>query len=293
MTQLLSILNSGESLEKAIVLTRLALEGTPDFYARNGKLTVVYYENLPKQDEHAAHGTIGGLLENLDAKARIGYATLADLWEDRETVLKKLQAKERVSDRLKEKLLKDKERFDKMMPRVPWYFVFDDFRDFLTAQFIGDKADVQFLNFKEKAPELFAKLPSYTDGCKLYLLNPDGSTSSEVLWKGRSDTMKTQLKAVGSSIVTSPNVFLFLVGSYYFMCKGKDTSVGFRNFTRQKRKSYDDGIKFIRQRGSVCVEEPRNFLFNSLLDEVDAKHGQLPPERKTTLAVYGYLNKHL
>ena len=89
MSQLLSILNSGESLEKAIVLTHCALEGNPDFYTRHRKIVVIYYENLPKQDEHKAHGTIGGLLENLGAKARIGYATLNDLWEDREDTYKK------------------------------------------------------------------------------------------------------------------------------------------------------------------------------------------------------------
>ena len=70
--------------------------------------------------------------------------------------------------------------------------------------------------------------------------------------------------------------------------------MGFRRFKRFQRNSYDEGIKFFLDKmDSRCVEEPRNVLFNDLLDEVDKRYGVVSSEAKTNLAVYHYLNKVL
>ena len=69
MADLISVLNSGESLEKAVVLTKLALENNPGFYSQYDRVKVLYFENLPRRkNSPKVHGTIGGLFENTDTK---------------------------------------------------------------------------------------------------------------------------------------------------------------------------------------------------------------------------------
>ena len=91
------------------------------------------------------------------------------------------------------------------------------------------------------------------------------------------------------------NKLRFLKGVYYSLFeRDRNVFIGFRRFKRFQRDSYDEGINFFLDKmNSRCVEEPRNVLFNSLLDEVDKRYGIVSSETKTNLAVYHYLNKTL
>ena len=306
MSNLISILNSGESLEKTIVLTKLALEHNPKFYSNYEKIIVLYSENLPKKDKELnPHGTLGGLIENIRDKNYLKYKTLNDLWEDRNYILNKIRASGRISTRLEEKLSKDKRRFDKIIAKIPWYLIFEEFRKFLTTDFINhDFVKVEFLDIKKKAEEIFIKTPlTYNGLIKTYLLNPDGLISSKILSREykfpKSDDLtekeRKQLNVLDKSIVLSPNVFMFLLGSYYSYNKNKNRHlIGFRNFKKIKRISYDKGIKFLQENKDLnCVEEPRNRLFNNLFYKINEDHSNLSIERKINLTIYGYLNKIL
>jgi len=311
MSSLISILNSGESLEKAIVLTKLAFEYNFDFYSNYDKIKVLYYENLPKKEKGLmVHGTLGALIEGLEAKGYCKYGVLSDLWEDRDYILGKMCSLGRISERMKESILNDKSRFDKIVPHFPWYFILEDFRNFLIHEFLNcDSVTLEYLDFKKTSEEILKKTPQrYEQLIKPYILNPDGSISSRILQQH-----KAGLKLLKNSIVVSPNVFMFILGSYYSYCE-KDTSllIGFRKFSKSiyakgfgkrsngrflvpyRRNSYDKGIEYLHeQRGSNCVEEPRNVLFNNLLDKIDRDYGKISVERKINLAIYGYLNKLL
>jgi len=296
VVDLISILNSGESLEKAVILTKLALEYNPSFYSQYNKLRIFYFENLPRRKTSPkVHGTIGGLLENIDPKIHQGYCSYDDLWDDRGKVLEILFRRERITERTKEKLEKDKARFDKMMPHIPWYFLFKKFKEVLISQVATNtKISLEYVDFKNTSFEVIDKSPNPDWWSRPYILNPDGIVSSRYFWKGWSRTAnKNQSEPIKRSIALSPNVHLFLKGIYYSFCESDENiSIGFRGFRRDKRPSYDQGIKFIFDKmNSRCVEEPRNVLFNRLLDEIDRKYGKIPSETKTNLAIYQYLNK--
>ena len=294
MGNLISILNSGEALEKAVILTKLALEHNSSFYSSYDHVQTLYFENLPrKKSSPRAHGTIGGLLENLDTKKYTGYSSYEDLWDDRDKILDILCSKRRITERMKEKIRFNKARFDKIIPNIPWYFIFEKFRDLLVNQVIGNKASLEYVDFKDISFKVIDKAPNPDCWSRPYILNPDGIVSSRYFWKGWSKTAnKNQVEPIKRSIVLSPNIHLFLKGVYYSFCDSdRDISIGFRKFSRSRRPSYDSGIEFLfKQMNSQCVEEPRNVLFNRLLDEVDRNYGEIHPEKKVNLAVYGYLN---
>ena len=297
MVNLISTLNSGESLEKAVVLTKLALEYNPDFYSQYDKVRILYFENLPRRkNSPRVHGTIGALFENIDLRNYIEYKSYEDLWEDKDNVLNILLNKGRITERMKEKIRSDKNRFKKIIPYVPWYLIFDGFRDKLVSLIDQTRISLEYVDFKKISFEVIERAPNPDLWSRPYILNPDGIVSSRYFWKGCiQKANKNQRESIERSIVLSPNVHLFLKGIYYSLCKqDKKALLGFRMFRRFQRNSYDRGIEFLfNKMNSRCVEEPRNILFNRLLDEVDKKYGSVSTETKTNVAVYQYLSRIL
>ena len=297
MTDLVSILNSGESLEKAVVLTKLALEGNPDFYSQYDNVRILYSENLPRRkNSPKVHGTIGGLFENMNQRFGFGYNSYEDLWNERERILNILLNRGRITKRMREKILNNKARFIKTISNVPWYFVFDEFRERVLSLVDEKRVKIEYIDFKKISFEVIDRAPNPDWWSRPYILNPDGITSSRYFWKGWSQKAnKNQREPIERSIVLSPNVHLFLKGIYYSLLEeDKDVSLGFRMFKRFQRNSYDKGIEFFLDKiGPRCVEEPRNVLFNNLLDEIDKKYGIVSPEKKINLSVYQYLNRTL
>lgn len=295
MADLISILNSGESLEKAVVLTKLAIEHNSDFYSGYENVKVLYFENLPRRkDSLKVHGTIGGLFENLNVKRHTGYNSYEDLWDDKDKVLGILLERGRITERMKEKLLNNKDRFIKTTPNLPWYFIFDKFKDKTEELLKRTKISLEYVDFKKISFEVIDRAPNPDWWSRPYILNPNGIVSSRYFWKGWSrKANKNQREQIERSIVLSPNVHLFLKGIYYHFCEqDKKVVLGFRRFKRFQRNSYDRGTEFLLEKmNSQCVEEPRNVLFNKLLDKVDKEYGFISPERKTNLAIYKYFNE--
>jgi len=304
MSRLISLLNSGESLEKAIVLSSLALKNNINFYSNYKEIIILYSENLPKKEKGIrTHGTLGALIENIKNKDCLRYKKLTDFWEDRDYILNKIQIQKRISERLKEKLLKDKERFDKIIPEIPWYSILEEFKETLLKRMDFNFLNFESLNCKQELINVFDKTPRIYNGLiKLRLLNPNGSISFKTLWKTapyiKNHLFKNKkiLEPIKKSIVASPNVFTFILSSYYLYPDKTDLSIGFRWFNKKdkKRISYDKAIQFLQeQKDSKYVEEPRNNLFNDRLDKIDQRYGNISLEKKINLALYGYLNEIL
>jgi len=314
MSNLISILNSGESFEKAAVLVRLALEGNPSFYSGYEKVTVFYCENLPKKDrELEVHGTIGGVIRNLKNKRSLRYGSLEEIWEDRGVVLDHIHNIGRISQRVRDKMMHDKKRFYRVVSNFPWYVISDDFRRFLTEEFINQiSIAIEFLDFRSIL-EIMLKDPKqqYYSRIRAQILNPDGSIGSLTFSKEENKRESDSLKR---GIVISPNVFGFILGMYYSQNKKGNLLFGYKGlnsrlvspigkFNRNldekflvpsRRPSYDLAIDFLKKQNDVeLVMEPKNRLFNNLLDAIDRKHGHVSTERKTNLAIYEYLNKFL
>ena len=55
MKKLISVLNSGESLEKALILAKLGMEQNREFYSNYDEVEVIYFENLPKKDKNGKY----------------------------------------------------------------------------------------------------------------------------------------------------------------------------------------------------------------------------------------------
>ncbi len=290
MTTLVSILNSGESLEKAVVLMSSAVKLNFEFYSRYDKIVSIYFENLPRTNKTTVHGTFGGLIQNFKNEKFIPYNSIDDLWDDREKILEKLVSNGRISKRMEIKLQNDKIRFDRTILHIPWYFTLDKFKSYLENSLMNDhKMELKFFDFKKISLNMFNCPPDNLD-CKLFLLHPDGFVGSRLIRKWKKNNSVKQLRPVERSIVVSPNVLTFLTAINQYCSTLDKFEIGYRPFIRTKRESYDRGIKFLRQ-NNFLVEEPRNTAFNTVLDEIDREYRNICQDRKITLGVYNILNQ--
>lgn len=290
MTTLVSILNSGESLEKAVVLMHSAMKLNAEFYSKYDKIVVIYCENLPKSKKTTVHGTLGGLIQNFKNEKFVPYNSLDDLWDVREEILGRLVLRGRISKRMEMKLQNDKVRFERTILHVPWYFILDKFKDYLENNLLDrSKVELKFFDFKENYIDTFNKLPDYLD-CKVFLLHPDGFVGSRMLRKWRKDNSVKQLRPVERSIVVSPNTLTFLTAINVYCSTLNNFEIGYRPFVRTKRDSYDRGIALLRQNNTL-IEEPRNIRFNDKLNEIDIEYGDISQDRKVTLSVYDLLSQ--
>lgn len=299
MACLVSMLNSGESLEKALVLTNLALNSNYEFYSRYDKIKIFYCDNLPKKDKTLlTHGTLGGIVENLNL-GHIPYQSLNDLWEDRDNILRKIYVDNRISKRFMEKLKGDKKTFDKIACNIPWTIVLEDFRDKLIGKFTKLSPipiKLEYLNLKKDSEMFFNKVESFNWSSKPYILNPDGSISSKELWKGRCDLgFKKQMEQLSDGIVISPNVYMFLLGASFLSSRiNEKIFVGFRNFNRIRRNSYNLAIDILSKNNQYeLIVEPKNNSFNGILDKIDNSYKKISLEKKINLGVYECLNRIL
>lgn len=294
MNGLFSVLNSGESLEKALVLTHLGINDKSSFYGKYDKVKIIYYDNLPKKNKDIhAHGTIGALFENFNqCKKYTGYCSLYELIEDKIMILNILEEKNRITTRIKERLKDNDEDFKQIVGNLPWHLFFNNFKNFLIDEFIDkDFIEFEYLDFKSEAMNIYKNIPNYNSLNKIFLLNPDTSVSSKVLWKSRwIINPRSDIQTLEDSISISPNVYLFLTGSYKYY-EEFNLDVGYREFRKSKRPSYDQGINFLKKHNNMIIE-PRNEGFGKLLGDIGYNKG-IPVEKMLNIGLYSFLNNKL
>jgi len=296
MRNLVSVLNSGESIEKAAILSRLGNSNNSSFYSNFDTTYSFYYDNLPKQSKDIyAHGTLGAIVQNLKVSGYIPYNKIEDLWDDRIHILDVLTTKHIISERIKERLQLNKVQFDSIVPHLSWHLLFDVFKTFLTKEFLDTSSfSLEYIDFKKVTKVLFQISPSLSYHSRLFLLHPSGIINSKQIWKSQNSPNYYKLKQIDRSISLSPNVYLFLITVCETIDSFKDCSIGYRKFQNTKRASYDAGLAYIfKSKINLCIEEPKNTLFNKLLDQIDEKYMFLTAEEKTNMAIYDYLNQTL
>ncbi len=308
--RLFSILNSGESLEKTIVLTELAILSNKEFYSEFDETYVAYSTNLPKKKEVLnIHGTIGGLVEYMGDK--IGYNN-EQLWEDKEFITEKLRDAKLISARTQMKLLNDKDRFYRLIPNVSWYEVFPEVKDRMISRIEkisnenGINLKMIYLNLKEIDIEIIDSISRKGYYGRLFFLNADGTIGSKVLERGKINEI---YEIIRRSVNLSFNVYGFIISNYEIMRTERDVCFGIRYFKRfeydknfktfsgkfsaHKRKSYVKALDSLKEMGASTIIEPSNYKFGELLKEIEEKENFTNLDVKTTVAVYHYLNKVL
>jgi hypothetical protein len=287
--KLASILNSGESLEKAVVLATLAWHRNADFYRAFDEVLVFYTHNLPRRHStEPVHGTIGAILHHMGGLSRIGHRTIDDLWDDRWSLTERIFSMGGLSRRTLERLLCDKIAFCAVLPLCPWYSIYPKAFEYLIrrANLVGNVTPVS-LDTARLCLSSLRTIHARPAIAKLYALFPDGGIGCRA-FGGLLESEGRRLAAfLRSAITCSPNVYLFtrMINDY---CNREQIEVfGYRPFTRFPRRAYDAAVEDVlrNRHAAKCAItiEPRNERFSDILKSLSVCHST---DERTTVAIY-------
>lgn len=268
--KIVSLLNSGESLDKAIALIDCAFKSNPNFYRAFERIYVFYCNDLTKKKGYYASGSIKSFIE---IQKQLG----AESKYTREYIINRLIKKGFISFRMANNLEIDNNRFSRLIQNIPWYLVFDDECKKILCFMKSKYSNVEFINIGKafNAAKITSIMPYYSRISKLYLFLRDGNLKAYRLGKNDINLPKVQ-KIEKQSIFAGGNVYLFIILIADFMVNnlGLDCYIGYRPASRFKRKAYDRALEFINDKYMTMIE-PKNVAYNAYYTLVDNSCGDL------------------
>ena len=262
--KVVSLVNSGESFDKAVALIDCAFKSDADFYKSFEQVLVFYCNDLTKKKGQRASGSVAAFLDMQKQYCNEHKIT-------REHIINLLYKKGFVTLRGTIRLLQDEQRYSKFIENMPWYLVFDEEKnrilDFMKIKY----PNVEFINIGDAfhAKRIASVLPYYQRIGKLYLLLRDGNVKAFRIGKKDIGVPKI-LKCEAQRIVAGGNVysFIMLIADYASKMIGANFCIGYRPASRFKRKAYDSAIEYVNANFLTRVE-PKNVAYNKYYTSID------------------------
>lgn len=290
---LVSLANSGESLDKAVALSFLSHEFNKSFYQGYDTVEVYYSDNLPKlSSDFNAHGTFSAALPFLNGSLGFPYRTLDDMWEDREAITKRMQEQDKITSRIAHTLEQQEDRFRRTIGRLSWGSLYPEYEEKLVHAFSQKCGNFRFIrmNLKRDFNDLQASIPTDYPVAKVYTLTSDGMIGSRGFGYAPKEEETKPKGSLEKSVVASGNIYLFLTHVKHLNKNRQDAVLGYREMKKFPRAAYDHALTSLFDLGLPRVVEPSNKGFGDILGTLPE---ELKQERKTAIAVYQTLGRHM
>lgn len=282
--KLVSLVNSGESLEKVVSLVYCAYESNPDFYHSFEEVIVFYSPNIKKKkNDEKVVGIIDSLYKNKCYK----YISKKDI--EKQNVLKSLYKKNKITKRQFEKLYENESLFNQIITNMSWNEIFTDFENYVIKKCESRFKNLKIYNINNfySINELILLLPHYQSFGKVYFYDYNGSMISKKVYK--SFNIKSISNLYNNSIYYTFNVYILIILIYNY-AKNNSIYIGYRPMKTTPRKTYDAAINYIINNYDKTIVEPRNTSFNKLLSNYSF---YLSSNERSYLAIYMIFNKIL
>lgn len=271
MSRIISIQNSGESLEKCISLFYTAKKSEESFYSDN-QFYVYYGHNLPKKDSNVMpHGTVGFYEEYFSKYSWCPIKSDNDLLGRREMLLKEMNENRLLSRRNVDTLCKNDYKYLKFIKNVPMKILFPKFilhlEKSVKSIFPNTKFKEVFL--EENYMQYFSSLPEKKDAYSIYALNINGTISHYYLNDFGTDMYYRNLfhmfKDLSQKPVLSGNSAFFLaeIGD---ITKNMECYIGYRKHSREKRMNREFALAELLKNNESKIE-PKNYIFSQYFDK--------------------------
>lgn len=270
---LVSLVNSGESIEKTLSLYFSAIKYNKSFYDNFDKVLLFYDENLRKhRGESFAHGSIGANISYLSRQYDIKYKTEDDLWGDKEEILNTLFLGKRLTERNIEKLSRNFSRYIEVVCNLPMELIDKKFYKNVLHNFSLEHKNVELvkLNLRDNFLSFLENLPD-DSSAQLHILDTEGSIGNRVFQTPLILKEKTSfINFVDKSVVVSGNVYVFLMKIQEFLKNtDKDWIVACRKKSMLNRDSSRKGLEQIELlKENATITEPKNDHFNEILNSL-------------------------
>jgi hypothetical protein len=287
---LISLVNSGESIEKTLVLFESAMKYNADFYKGFDKVTLFYDENLSKhRNASFPHGSVGANLNFLSKNYDIKYKSEDDLWNDRGYILKTLGEKNRISERSIEKLDRNFSRYIKVVNNLPMELIDNFFYEILLRNFLSKYPFVNIvkLNLRNDFEIFLDNLPN-DNAAQLHALDTEGSIGNRVFQTPLELKDRTSIvNYVNKSVIVSGNIYIFMmkIVEHLKTLDNNSWTVACRQKSLSSRNASQTGFENIEKLNSYAIiAEPKNDYFNELLNA--SKEQCISTENLVNKAVY-------
>lgn len=281
MEKLISLNNSGESLEKSLSLYSTALQGNELFY-NNFEVDIYYGHNLPKKNKKmSAHGTV----KFYDTYFKeFECCNKENLWERRDVVLNYVVDKGYLSNRLAEKISRNQKRFWKIIGNFPLEYIYP--QHFLKLKNYISKLypNVHFkpLYLEQNFMKIYSILPKNKYAYSIYSLEGDGNIGHYYFNIKGNQYFERNLyhifKELARKPVLSGNSAILLAQIGHFG-KANHCIVGYRNHNRYPRPNRNYALN---QMNNKKILEPSNNLFGHYFCKENSK---LSIEEQANIAI--------
>lgn len=288
MSKIISIQNSGESLEKCISLYNSALKSDINFYTNN-ELYVFYGHNLNKKEKNInPHGTIGFYEEYYSNYDWCPIKGEQHLLIQKKKFLEELNENGIISKRVKTKLYDDQLRYLKFIRNLPIDILFPIFTDKLIKKIQKIFPNVHFkkIYLERDLMRIFSSLPEEKWAYSVYALNTNGTIGHYFFNICQNEFYERKLyhlfQDLSNKPVLSGNSATFLATIKDYM-RNSDYAIGFRMHSRESRATRDFALReLIKDRKKII--EPKNSVFNNYFEKLEFK-GNISMEKKANLVI--------
>lgn len=272
MKRIISLQNSGESFEKAVVLYYTALESDNSFYSDNF-LDIYYAHNLPKKDlSIKAHGTVGFYKQYF---AKYEWCPLNDssyLFSNREDIINELNLNGMINRKMASKLLDNQLLYEKFISKMPMEIIFSNFVDEIKQKTDRIFSNVKFhqMHLEKNFTTIYASLPNEKWAYSIYALDSRGDIDRFYFHNNWREcyyerNLYHEFEEIRRRTILSGNSAMFLaeIKEYSKHIKG---AVGYREHSREKRLTRNYALEdFLKSRESII--EPKNCVMNAKFSE--------------------------
>lgn len=285
MKKLVSINNSGESLEKVLALNYCAYISNEKFYS-NYNQEILYGHNLPKTSKKIhVHGTIGFYIDYLSDCEWSPIHSYEELWNNKTYILEKLILNGVLTIRTSEKLNSNKELFLKVISNIPVEYIYNNFYNDLLKKTKKIFPNVNFtrIQLENNIEKLYQSLPEEKQYYSIYGLESNGTIGHYYFNIKHDDKYIKRLlhfyKELNRKISLSGNVAVLLTQIKNTM-EDSEYDLGYRERKKHIRTNRNYALNQIINNNGVI--EPKNYFYNSFYNNVNQN---LTEEEKSNIVV--------
>ena len=264
--KLISLVNSGESLEKVISLIVMAYNSNYEFYSSFDEVVVFYSPNIIKSKKDLKIvGTVKSLLEVGILKLFYNCENFDELYAIRNNILDVLLQRGKISYRQREKLNSNKELFLKVVVNLSWLEVFPDIEEMIIKYISKEYNNLKLINISSYCNIIDAIQinPYFQDFEKIYFYDYNGSTIMKKV--NKASDYRALLKIEQNSIYYTYNVYGFMLIVYKYFAESENIILGYRQMKNTYRKTYAKALNYILKNCYEVLVEPRNINYNNEL----------------------------
>ena len=274
MNKIISLQNSGESLEKAIALMYTARKSCREFYDENS--TIVYYgHNLPKKTKNIMpHGSVGfyeKYFSDFDFNPVKDEQTLI---KDKTEILQRLLNMGVITERNLEKLNLDDQMYLNFIRLMPMDVVYGQVSKFIcenAERFFGN-VSFQNIQLEDNYMKYYTALEKDKWAYSIYSLDCTGTISRFYLPNLELTNYSLRnlihmFSELSKKSCLSGNSAMFLA-AIKDITRNMEYDVGYREHRREIRRTRNYALESILREKKGIIE-PKNVIFSSYFNSKD------------------------